>query len=52
MCLNEITVIDADQVSRRLSVAAGPEDGGTAADFVARLTAAARVGWNPALHAA
>ncbi|KMO82397.1 hypothetical protein [Mycolicibacterium chlorophenolicum] len=52
MCLDEIKVIDADQVSRRLSVAAGPEDGGTAADLVARLTAAARAGWNPALHAA
>lgn len=52
MWLDEITVIDAAQVDRRLSVATGPEDGGTAADFVARLTAAAGAGWNPALHAA
>lgn len=52
LCLGEIAVVDADQVSGRVSVSEGPEDGGTAAEFVARVTSAAQVGWNPALHAA
>ncbi|MDD4865708.1 MAG: hypothetical protein PHQ28_00825 [Mycobacterium sp.] len=50
MLLDEVVVVERDP-SARLLVMPNTEDGGTVDEFVAKVVAAARAGWNPTLHA-